>query len=92
MSVICTHYHVELTRCPKCEAHERGERPYQFFWRCAHHPSAIDNFFSETRSCGWGCHLAELKWHHNGVSPTPRGVGSVYVRVPYQYLNKNNNL
>jgi len=41
------------------------------YWRCAHYPSAIENFFSTRRTCEWGCHTTTLEWHHSGVNPQP---------------------
>jgi hypothetical protein len=40
---------------------------YQRFWRCEHHPVAIDNFSEGTHICEWGCDLTKLEWHHNGT-------------------------
>jgi hypothetical protein len=45
--------------------------PRQLFWRCEHHPLAIDNFFAQRAECEWCCHTQELRWHHNGTHPTP---------------------
>lgn len=28
---------------------------FQHFWRCAHHRSAIDNYFEARRNCAHGC-------------------------------------
>jgi hypothetical protein len=53
------------------------------YWRCAHHTSAIENFFDHRMTCEWGCHAQELQWHHTGVHPMPkswgerRGMGSI---------------
>ena len=44
----------------------------QNFWRCAHHTSAIENFFSTRQTCEWGCHTTELRWYHSGESPMPK--------------------
>lgn len=44
---------------------------FQNFWRCAHHPSAIDNFFGGFLSCERGCHNTPIFWHHAGVHPLP---------------------
>lgn len=38
---------------------------FQFYWRCAHYPSALANFFRRDL-CEHGCHKAELLWHDNG--------------------------
>lgn len=51
-----------------CREH-RTLHPVQFFWRCAHHPSAIENFFEKRTTCEWGCHTQELKWYHHGMHP-----------------------
>ena len=48
---------------------------YQHYWCCAHHPSAIDNFFEGRLLCAWECHAEELKWYHNGQSPAPQSWG-----------------
>jgi hypothetical protein len=45
---------------------------FQYFWRCAHHPSSIDNFFAGRTECMWECHTQELKWYHGGVHPMPK--------------------
>jgi hypothetical protein len=29
--------------------------PFQHYWRCKHHPIALDNFFSELTECERGC-------------------------------------
>jgi hypothetical protein len=39
---------------------------FQNFWRCAHHPSAIANYFAKRIVCENGCHAAELHWQDNG--------------------------
>jgi hypothetical protein len=44
----------------------------QYFWRCAHHPSSIVNFFDSRTECMWECHTQELKWYHGGVHPMPK--------------------
>ncbi len=54
----------------------------QYFWRCAHHPSAINNFFVERSTCEWSCHTQELKWHHGGVHPMPKSWGSAHRAIP----------
>jgi hypothetical protein len=43
-----------------------------YYWRCAHHTSAIDNFFDHRLTCEWSCHTQELQWHHNGMHPMPK--------------------
>jgi hypothetical protein len=44
---------------------------HQHYWRCAHHPSAIDNFFERRTLCVFECHAQLLEWHHNGMHPAP---------------------
>lgn len=39
----------------------------QLFWRCAHHPSALVNFFAQRAVCQLDCHRTELRWHDNGT-------------------------
>jgi hypothetical protein len=46
-------------------------RTFQYFWRCAHHPSAIENFFDVRTMCDRGCHAERLRWHHNGTHQLP---------------------
>lgn len=52
------------------ESH-RGEQrrapPFQHYWRCAHYPSAIDNYFSRDK-CEHGC-LSELRGTPNECKP-----------------------
>jgi len=45
---------------------------FQHFWRCAHHPSALQNFQDERTECMWECHTQELKSWHNGSHPMPK--------------------
>jgi hypothetical protein len=45
---------------------------FQHYWRCEHYPSAIENFFGKRAVCEWCCHTQELRWHDNGIYPTPR--------------------
>ncbi len=49
---------------------------YQHFWCCAHHPSAIQNFFEKRHECEWECHTQELKWYHSGKNPMPKSWGT----------------
>jgi hypothetical protein len=42
------------------------EQPFQNFWRCEHHPSALDNYFAR-RECTMGCNMNELRWFDNGT-------------------------
>lgn len=49
---------------------------HQRFWRCAHHPSAIDNFFGALTTCEWGCHDEALRWYHRGNHPLPKSWGT----------------
>jgi hypothetical protein len=46
-----------------CTGQEKAD-----FWRCVHHPSAIDNWWAK-RDCEFGCHKNELRWYDNGCSP-----------------------
>jgi hypothetical protein len=50
----------------------RDPRHYQHYWRCAHHTSAIQNFFEQRNSCEWCCHTQELQWYHGGEHPLPK--------------------
>jgi hypothetical protein len=42
------------------------EQSFQNFWRCEHHPSALDNYFAR-RECTMGCNMNELRWFDNGT-------------------------
>lgn len=60
-----------------------GDKPYQGFWRCEHHPSAIENYFGRhsaglidgqmvptvliQKHCEHGCDTNELRWWDNGT-------------------------
>lgn len=56
---------------------------HQHFWRCAHHPSAIDNFFETRITCEWQCHETQLKSFDSGFHQRPkswsarRGFGTI---------------
>jgi hypothetical protein len=39
----------------------------QQYWRCEHHPSALQNYQEELEVCAYGCHLNELRWWENGT-------------------------
>lgn len=54
---------------------ESNQPEFQHFWRCAHYPLSIENFFSGRTTCEWGCHTQELKWWHCGVHPMPKSWG-----------------
>jgi|SRR5271163_4484355 len=46
---------------------------YQWFWRCKHYPSSIDNWawaqeHHNRDRCEAGCHTTELRWYDNGVN------------------------
>jgi hypothetical protein len=41
----------------------------QWFWRCAHFPSSMANFYDKREHCDWRCDTNELRWFHNGCSP-----------------------
>jgi hypothetical protein len=43
--------------------------PVQMYWKCAHHPSALENFFGDRYTCEWMCHTQELRPHHSGFHP-----------------------
>lgn len=45
---------------------------FQYFWRCAHHPRAIENFFEKRVTCELDCHTTNLEWHHRGIHPMPK--------------------
>ena len=45
---------------------------FQLLWRCAHHTSALENFFERRTSCEWECDTQELKWYHGGEYPEPK--------------------
>ena len=49
---------------------------FQYHWRCAHHPSSIENFFDFRTTCEWDCHTQELRWYHNGEHPLPTSWGT----------------
>ena len=53
------------------------EQKFQHYWRCKHHPSAIDNFFHSRTMCEWSCHAEELRWYHNGEHPLPKSWGGL---------------
>ena len=53
-----------------------AEQRHQRYWRCAHHPSAIENFFEKRTLCEWDCHTQELMWFHNGTHPMPKSWGT----------------
>jgi len=45
---------------------------FQHFWRCAHYPSALQNFQDNRTECEWECTCVPLKWYHNGTHPQPK--------------------
>lgn len=45
---------------------------FQHYWRCAHHPSAIDNFFEKRATCEWQCHETPLRSHDSGIHQPPK--------------------
>lgn len=58
--------------CASCQQPFHGIEPCkQAFWKCAHYPSSIDNFFNAD-SCEHGCDRTELRWYHNGCHPKPQ--------------------
>jgi hypothetical protein len=62
--------------CSDFRRTEPAPSSFQSFWRCAHYPSAINNFFAGRTSCGWLCHTQELQWHHGGEHPMPKSWGA----------------
>lgn len=60
-----------------------SEPQFQHYWRCAHHPIAIKNFFEGRTECEWECHLTELKWYHSGVHPTPKSWGTPRFEIDF---------
>jgi len=50
---------------------DRSPPEAQHFWRCAHHPSAIDNYFERRTECMWDCDAQRLEWYHSGSHPEP---------------------
>jgi hypothetical protein len=92
MSIIfgCPHYYAANDQ--RCQLHrghagphdfalrENTQRAEQRYWRCAHHPSAIENFFDGRKECQWECHKQELHWYHNGTHPMPKSWGSPFPR------------
>lgn len=40
----------------------------QYFFKCEHHPMAIENFFKNIENCEYGCHTNEPTWSSNGMS------------------------
>ncbi len=52
--------------------------PFQYFWRCAHYPSALDNFQANRTTCEWECHTQELKWYNHGFHPVPNSWPAVH--------------
>lgn len=53
----------------------RELHPFQNFWRCAHHPSALENFEARRTTCEFECHCQPLRWYHNGTQPLPPSWG-----------------
>lgn len=49
---------------------------FQRFWRCAHHPSAIENFYDGRTTCEWDCHTTTLQPHHGGFHQLPQNWGT----------------
>lgn len=54
---------------------------FQYFWRCAHHPSAIDNFFEHRGLCEWDCQAQPLQSYHSGVHPLPKSWGTLADKI-----------
>lgn len=88
MSMIfgCPHYWAENDmRCQLHRGHD-GDHVFelqtsptvQHYWRCAHHPSAIENFFAKPQllGCEWDCQTQSLRWYHNGEHPMPKSWGT----------------
>jgi hypothetical protein len=55
---------------------EQLELPFQRYWRCAHYPSALENFQSTRQTCEWDCHTQKLEWWHGGEHPMPKSWGT----------------
>jgi len=70
--------------CARCTT-KASPPPFQYYWRCAHHPSAIDNFFEKLAGCEWMCHAQELRWHHSGAHPMPKSWGSAHSAIPARH-------
>lgn len=69
----CRVHGSQIGPCPYCLLGvEPAATVFQKFWRCAHHTSAIQNFFEKRHECEWGCHEQELEWYHNGTHQTPK--------------------
>jgi hypothetical protein len=49
---------------------------FQHYWRCAHYPRGLENFFTNRTTCEWGCHTTKLSWYHGGMHPTPKSWGT----------------
>ena len=43
----------------------------QYFWRCEHHTSALENWHLGYIECGHGCEKTELKWYEGGTHVAP---------------------
>lgn len=62
-----------ITREP-CPCRQDYVPTYQRYWRCAHHPSALQNFFARRYACEWGCN--EMKPQRDGKHPQPMSWGT----------------
>ena len=73
----CRIHGTSLGPCPKCEDFRRVPRlEFQHYWRCAHYPSAIDNFFDGRTACEWMCHTTPLHSYDSGFHQPPKSWGS----------------
>lgn len=48
---------------------------FQHYWRCAHHPSCIENFFESRQRCEWDCHTTALHSTDSGYHRPPLSWG-----------------
>lgn len=71
-----------MTHFQYCREH-RTLHAFQNFWRCAHHPSAMENFFTDITACEWECHTQKLEWYHSGEHPLPPCIQKPFVPSSY---------
>lgn len=70
---VCMRHGITYDPCPCLTKRVTADlQPYQQYWRCFHHPSAIDNFFEHRTKCEWECETQELQWWHHGDHPEPQ--------------------
>lgn len=58
---------------------------FQYYWRCEHHPSAIENFFTNRETCEFECHKQPLRWHDSGFHQPPKSWGGAPLVVVDDY-------